>query len=132
MYGGILSHFSPVLNESGADGETKEIIAHPGTFLMWVSWVLGDILSSGIVARSSCSRLARGVPVSADGMLLDGLRSISPPVFGGASDGRSGVESIALVCVWGVCVVLPLSWFLSKSISLVLPRRHVVDAVVYL
>ena len=38
-------------------------------------------------------------------MLLDGPRSIlSPPVLfgGGGSDGRSGVGSIPLVCVWGV------------------------------
>jgi len=83
MYDSILSPFSPVLNETGADGERGEVIAHRGTFLLWVSWVLGGI-SSGLVARSSCSRLARGVAVSGDGMLLDGLRSIlSPPVFGG-------------------------------------------------
>ena len=57
MYGPILSSFSPVLNESGAIGERGEgIIAHPGTFLLWVSWVLGGILSSGLVARIPCSR----------------------------------------------------------------------------
>jgi len=107
MYGAILSPFSPVLNGSGADREREEIITHPGTFLLWVSWVLGDILSSGLVARSPCSRLTRGVATSGDGMLLDGLRSIlSPPVVGGVSDGRSGVGSIPLVCVWGVCVLL--------------------------
>ena len=84
MYGAILLPFSPVLNESGADGERWEIIAHPGTFLLWVSCVLGSILSSGLVARSPCRRLERGVAVSGDGMLLDGLRFIlSPPVFGG-------------------------------------------------
>ena len=49
---------------------------------------------------------------------------------GGGSDGRSGVGSIPLVFVWGLCVILPLSWFLSKSISLVLSRRQLVDAVV--
>jgi len=66
-------------------------------------------------------------------MLLDGPQSIlSLHVFRGAGDGRSGVGSIPLVCVWGLCVVLPLSWFLSKSISLILPRRKLVDAVVYL
>jgi hypothetical protein len=43
---------------------------------------------------------------------------------GGVSDGRSGVGSTPLVCVWGVCVVLSLSWFLSNSISLVLPRSQ--------
>ena len=48
--------FSLVLDESGAVGERGEIIAHPGTFLLWVSWVLGTILSSGLVARSPCSR----------------------------------------------------------------------------
>jgi len=100
MYSAILSPFSPVLNESGAVGERGEIIAHPGTFLLWVSWVLGGILSSGLVARIPCSRLERGVAVSGDGMLLDGLRPIlSPPVFGRASGGRSGVGSIPLVCV---------------------------------
>jgi len=56
MYGVILSPFSPVLNESGAVGERGEIIAHPGTFLLWLSWVLVGILSSGLVARSPCSR----------------------------------------------------------------------------
>jgi len=56
MYGATLSPFRPVLNESGADGDRGEIIAHPGTFLLWVSWVLGGILSSGLVARSPCSR----------------------------------------------------------------------------
>ena len=87
MYGAILSHFSPVLNGSGADGEREEIIAHPGIFLLWVSWVLGDIFSSGLVARSPCSRLARGVTVSGDGTVPDGLRSIlSPPVFGGGGE----------------------------------------------
>jgi len=67
-------------------------------------------------------------------MLLDGPQSIlSPPVFrGGGSGGRWVVGSTPLVCVWGVCVVLPLSWLLSKSISLVLHRRQSVDAVVYL
>jgi len=55
MYGAILSPFSPVLNESGADGVRGGIIAYPGTFLLWVSWVLGDIISSGLVARSPCS-----------------------------------------------------------------------------
>jgi len=91
MYGAILSHFSPVLNGSGADGEREEIIAQPGIFLLWVSWVLGGILSSGLVARSLCSRLARSVAVSGDGMLLDGPRSIlSPPVFGGpVMEGRA-------------------------------------------
>ena len=91
MYGAILSHFSPVLNGSGADGEREEIIAQPGTFLLRVSWVLGGILSSGLVARSLCSRLARSVAVSGDGMLLDGPRSIlSPPVFGGpVMEGRA-------------------------------------------
>ena len=50
--------------------------------------------------------------MSEDDTLLDGSRFIfSPPVFGGAGDGRSGVGSIPLVCVWGVRVVLPLSWF---------------------
>jgi len=133
MYGVILSHFSLVLNGSGADGERVEIIAHPGIFVLWVSWVLVDILSSWLVARSPSSRLTRGVATSGDGLLLDELRSIlSPPVFWGASDGRSGVGSIPLVCVWGVCVLLPLSWFLSKFIPLVLPRRQLVDAVVYL
>jgi len=84
MYGVILSPFSLVLNESGADRERGKIIAHPGTFLLWVSWVLGGILSSELVARSPCSRLERGVAMSGDVMLLDGLRSIlSPPVFGG-------------------------------------------------
>jgi len=84
MYGAILSPFSPALNESGADGERGEIIAHPGTFLLWVSWVFGGILSRGLIARSPCSCLERGVAVSGEGMLLDGLRSIlSPPVFGG-------------------------------------------------
>jgi len=45
--------------------------------------------------------------VSGHGMLLDGPRSIlSPPVLGGGgSDGSSGIGSIPLVCVWGVCVV---------------------------
>jgi len=56
IYGAILSAFSPVLNESGADGERWEIIAHPGTFLLWVSSVLGGFLSSGLVARIPCSR----------------------------------------------------------------------------
>jgi len=84
FYGAILSYFSPVLNGSGADGEREGIIAHPSIFLLWVSWVLGDILSSGLVARSPCIRLARGVAVSGDGMLIDGLRSIlSAPVCGG-------------------------------------------------
>jgi len=55
MYGVILSSFSPALNESGADGEGGTT-AHPGTFLLWVSWMLGDILSSGLVAGSPCSR----------------------------------------------------------------------------
>jgi len=55
MYSAILSPFSPVLNESGADGEKGEIIAQPGTFLLWVSWVLRGILSSGLLARSPCS-----------------------------------------------------------------------------
>jgi len=51
-------------------------------------------------------------------MLLDGLRSIlSPPVFWGASDGRSGVGSIPVVCVWGVCVVLPLFGFRSRTVQ---------------
>jgi len=45
-------------------------------------------------------------------MLLDGSLSILlPPVFGGANDGRSGVGPIPLVCVWVVCVVLPLTRF---------------------
>jgi len=48
--------FCPVSIESGANGERREIIAHPGIFLQWVSWVLGDILSSGLVARNPCSR----------------------------------------------------------------------------
>ena len=51
MYGAILSPFSPALNESGADGEGRTI-AHPGTFLLRVSWVLGGTLSSGVVAGS--------------------------------------------------------------------------------
>ena len=85
------STFIPVLNESGADGEREETIAHPGIFLLWVSWVLGDILSSGLVGRSPCSRLTRGVAVSGDGRLLVELRSIlSSPVFGGARvEGRA-------------------------------------------
>ena len=49
MYGAILSPFSMTLNKCGADGE-EGTIAHPGTFLLFVSWVLGDTLSSGLVA----------------------------------------------------------------------------------
>jgi len=70
--------------------------------------------------------------VSGDGILLDGLRSISLPAFGEASEGKSCVGSTPLVNVWDLCVLLPLSWFLSKSILLVLTRRKVVDAIVYL
>jgi len=67
-------------------------------------------------------------------MLLDGPLSIlSPRAFGGegGSDGKSGVGSTPLVCVWGVCVVLPLSWFLSKSISLVLPRKQWIEPATF-
>ena len=62
-------------------------------------------------------------------MLLDGPRSIlSPAVFfwgrgGGGSDGRSGVGSIPLVCVWGVHVVLPLSWFSNPQSQQASDRR---------
>jgi len=55
MYSAILSSFSPALNESGTDGEGGTI-AHPGTFLLWVSWVFGGTLSGGLVAGSPCSR----------------------------------------------------------------------------
>ena len=54
MYGAILSPFSPVLIESGADGGGA--VAHPGTFLLWVFWVLSGNLSSGLVAGNPCSR----------------------------------------------------------------------------
>jgi hypothetical protein len=57
LYGAILSPFSSVLNESGANGVRGGFIAHLGSFLLWVSsWVLGGILSSRLVARSPCSR----------------------------------------------------------------------------
>ena len=55
MYGAILSPFSPALDESGAGGEGGTI-AHPGTFLLWVFWLRGGTLSSGLVVRSPCSR----------------------------------------------------------------------------
>jgi len=66
-------HLSVGFKRIGADGARGGgNIPHPGTFLLWVSWVLGGILSSGLVARSPCSRLERGVGRLGDGMLLDG------------------------------------------------------------
>ena len=47
MYGGILITFVFGCNESGADAGGGGAIAHPGTFLLWVSWLLDGTLSSG-------------------------------------------------------------------------------------
>jgi len=55
IYGAILSPFIPALNESGA-GREGGTIAHPGTFLLWVSWVFGGTLYSGLVAGTPCIR----------------------------------------------------------------------------
>ena len=53
MSGTVLSPFSPPLTESVREGGT---IVQPGTFLLWVSWVLGGTLSSGLVAGNPSSR----------------------------------------------------------------------------
>ena len=133
MYGAILSHFSPVLNESGANGERGKLqhIQIPSTM-----GVLAARLCS--FQRARCKKFMQSFRERRRSVWIRyatrwaTFHIIATYLWGGGSDGSSGVGSIPVVRVWGVCVVLPLSWFLSKSISLVLPRRQLVDAVVYL
>jgi len=97
--GAVLFTILSGCNESGADGGAK---AHPGTCLLWVPWLLDGALSSGHVSGNPCNRLEGGVVVSGGGMLLGGPRSVLlPPASVVASNGKSGVGSIPLICVWG-------------------------------
>jgi len=115
---GVLFTIGPGFKEFGGYGGGGESAkTHPGTCLLWVSWLLDGTLYSAQVSGNPCNRQERAV--SGGGMLLGWPRYIlSPRASVGDSNGKSGVGTIPLICVWGARGVVPLSWLLSKSISL--------------